>query len=344
MRDMLAARPVRLRLRHLLSRTAAQKFEAKHLVFLGRGADEFVLREARTGGSSRSRQTRRLLPQRPVRRRPGRLSRTTARCSTSTGARSRRPRQETDTISRLVYGFASAYLLTGEDRFLEAAEKGTEYLREHLRFIDHEDDIVYWYHGIDVKGEPRAEDLRLGVRRRLRRHPGLRADLRAGRPDPDLPHHRRPAIPRDIEMTLNLFDKYYLDREQGGYFSHIDPVTLDPRAESLGQQPGRKNWNSVGDHAPAYLINLCAGHRRAKHADILVDTFDTIAKHFPDYDNSPFVQEKFYEDWSHDRALGLAAEPRGRRAQPEDRLEPDAHAQPAPQGTSTSTWPRRSPS
>ncbi len=30
-------------------------------------------------------------------------------------------------------------------------------------------------------------------------------------------------------------------------------------------------------------------------------TFDTIATHFPDYDNSPFVQEKFYEDWSHDK-------------------------------------------
>ena len=31
---------------------------------------------------------------------------------------------------------ASAYLLTGEDRFLEAAETGTEYLREHLRNDD----------------------------------------------------------------------------------------------------------------------------------------------------------------------------------------------------------------
>ena len=39
-------------------------------------------------------------------------------------------------------------------------------------------------------------------------------------------------------MTLNLFDKYYLDPEKGGYFSHIDPVTFDPRAESLGPEPG----------------------------------------------------------------------------------------------------------
>ena len=29
-------------------------------------------------------------------------------------------------------------------------------------------------------------------------------------------------------------------------------------------------------------------------------TFDTIEQYFPDYDHSPFVQEKFYEDWSHD--------------------------------------------
>ena len=32
-------------------------------------------------------------------------------------------RQETDTISRMIYGFASAYMLTGDDRYLEVAEK-----------------------------------------------------------------------------------------------------------------------------------------------------------------------------------------------------------------------------
>ena len=51
------------------------------------------------------------------------------------GERSTTHRQETDTISRLVYGFATAYLLTGEDRFLEAAEKGVGYLRDHMRMV-----------------------------------------------------------------------------------------------------------------------------------------------------------------------------------------------------------------
>ena len=70
-------------------------------------------------------------------------------------------RQETDTISRLVYGFASAYLLTGDDRFLEGAERGTEYLREHMRFYDLDENIVYWYHGIDVDGRREDQGVRL---------------------------------------------------------------------------------------------------------------------------------------------------------------------------------------
>src|SRR5262249_56219308 len=62
--------------------------------------------------------------------------------------------QETDTISRLVYGFASAFLLTGEDSFLEAAEKGTQYLRDHMRFFDPDENLTYWYHGVQVTGNP----------------------------------------------------------------------------------------------------------------------------------------------------------------------------------------------
>src|SRR5690606_22859203 len=74
-----------------------------------------------------------------------------------------------------------------------------------------------------------------------------------------------------------------------------------PRSDSLGPNKGKKNWNSVGDHAPAYLINLYLATGEERYAKMLEYTFDTITKYFPDYDNSPFVQEKFYEDWSHDR-------------------------------------------
>jgi hypothetical protein len=106
------------------------------------------------------------------------------------------------------------------------------------------------------------------------------------------------------KKTLSLFERFYKDNEQEGYFSHLDPITLDPRAESLAHNRARKNWNSVGDHAPAYLINLYLATGDPKHADFLEYTFDTITRFFPDYLNSPFVQEKFFEDWSKDQSWG----------------------------------------
>jgi anti-anti-sigma factor len=107
-----------------------------------------------------------------------------------------------------------------------------------------------------------------------------------------------------IDKTLNLFEKYYKDHEKGGYFSHIDPITFDARSESLGRNRAKKNWNSVGDHAPAYLINLLLATGKEEHKQMLIDTAESITNHFQDYENSAFVQEKFFEDWSHDKTWG----------------------------------------
>ena len=40
-----------------------------------------------------------------------------------------------------------------------------------------------------------------------------------------------PLIRKDIDRTLNMFNRYYRDYDQGGYFSHLDPVTFDPKAD-----------------------------------------------------------------------------------------------------------------
>ena len=105
-------------------------------------------------------------------------------------------RQETDTISRLVYGLATAYLLTGEDRFLEAAEAGTEHLRENMRGVREDKGVVFWFHGVDISPNGQRQILASEFGDDLRRHPDVRADLRARRSDPDVPGDRRPAHPR----------------------------------------------------------------------------------------------------------------------------------------------------
>ena len=212
--------------------------------------------------------------------------------------------QETDTISRLVYGFASAYLMTGEDQFLEAAEKGTEYLRDHMRFYDPDEDLIYWYHGVKVTGNREQKLLTSEFGDDYDAIPAYEQIYALAGPIQTYRITGDPRILRDAEMTVDLFDKFFADKEGTGYFSHIDPITLDPRAESLGHNRARKNWNSVGDHAPAYLINLWLATGEQKYADMLEYTFDTIEKYFPDYEHSPFVQEKFHEDWSFDQTWG----------------------------------------
>ena len=213
-------------------------------------------------------------------------------------------RQETDTISRLVYGFASAYLLTGEERYLEAADKGTRYLREHFRATDATKDICYWYHAIDVAGDRERKVLASEFGDDYDALPCYEQIYALAGPVQTYRITGDPGILEDARRTMNLFDRYYLDHDKGGYFSHIDPITFSGRSETLGRNRSRKNWNSVGDHAPAYLINLYLATGAKPCADMLAYCADLIAQHFPDYEHSAFVQEKFHDDWSRDQTWG----------------------------------------
>ncbi|HEY4025259.1 MAG TPA: AGE family epimerase/isomerase, partial [Candidatus Dormibacteraeota bacterium] len=214
-------------------------------------------------------------------------------------------RQETDTISRMVYGFATAYLLTGVDRYLEAAEKGTEYLREHLRAIDRDEEIVYWYHAVDVKDGRERKIFASEFGDDYEAIPAYEQIYALAGPIQTYRVTGDPRILADAKMTIKLFERHYLDPDREGYFSHLDPVTMDPRAESLTHNRARKNWNSVGDHAPAYLINLWLATGDKRYADMLAYCADLIVTHFPDYEHSPFVNEKFLVDWTPDHDTPL---------------------------------------
>jgi len=213
-------------------------------------------------------------------------------------------RQETDTISRLVYGFASAFLITGNEKYLEAAEKGTEYLRAHFRALESSEDMCYWYHAIDVKGNREKKILASEFGDDYDAIPAYEQIYALAGPVQTFRATGDRRIAEDARLTINLFEKYFKDTELGGYFSHIDPITFDPRADSLTRDRARKNWNSVGDHAPAYLINLYLATGLKKYGDMLKYCADTITERFPDYENSAFVQEKFHEDWSKDQTWG----------------------------------------
>ncbi|MEO1619440.1 MAG: AGE family epimerase/isomerase [Cyanobacteria bacterium J06632_3] len=280
------------------------KIEAKQLVFVGRDADDFCFEKQNWWidqvKSLADFYLKAQFGDQPIDYRNYRTTLSLSGVKSTTNYR-----QETDTISRLVYGFSTAFMMTGEDRFLEAAEKGTEYLREHMRFVDQDEDIVYWYHGIDVQGDREQKIFASEFGDDYDAIPAYEQIYALAGPTQTYRVTGDPRILNDAEQTIKLFDKFFLDKsENGGYFSHLEPVMLDPRSESLGRNKGTKNWNSVGDHAPAYLVNLYLATGRQEYADMLEYTFDTIEKRMPDFDESPFVQERFFEDWSKDQTWG----------------------------------------
>ncbi|ARQ70595.1 AGE family epimerase/isomerase [Streptomyces marincola] len=212
--------------------------------------------------------------------------------------------QETDTISRMVYGMASAYLLTGDEDFLDVADRGSRYLHDHMRFTD--EDVVYWYHGLERRadGERKLFASEFGddyqaipAYEQIYALVGLTQTYRVT---------GDPALLADIRGTLRLFERYFADRELGGWYSHIHPVSLSPHDQALGINRSRKNWNSIGDHAPAYLFNLYLATGEESHLRMLEHAFDMIVTRLPDRSpgGSPFVDERFHGDWTPDRAWG----------------------------------------
>ena len=286
----------------LYPETGANEMEAKRLVLLGRRAGDYTFEDPGWWGHQLGELARFY---RKAQFGEGEIDyrdyRTMLRLG---GEKTDQHVQETDTISRLVYGMASAYLLTGNEDFLDVAEAGTQYLRDHMRFVDRDEDVVYWYHGIDVHGDSERKMFTSEFGDDYDAIPMYEQIYALCGPTQTFRVTGDPRIRSDIDGTLRLFEKFFADPDQRGYYSHVDPILLSPHHESLGPNRSRKNWNSIGDHAPAYLFNLWLATGEQRHADMLAETFDLVCEHFPDEATSPFVQERFHQDWSPDREWG----------------------------------------
>jgi len=232
--------------------------------------------------------------------------------------------QECATLSRLIYGLSSCYLLTGGERYLLAAEAGAKYQRETFRSLSHDGRYCFWQFGkrqrdrgaVMIMPSENADDR--GAIPLYEQIYALAGLCQLYRINQDW------EILEDIARTIHTFQDFYRDDPAfgytgtGGYFSHIDYATLRPDVNALGQNKLRKNWNSVGDHIPAYLINLMLSlnpqPRGGKDEDmarelyatcrkILDETTELILAKFPD-PNSKFVNERFHADWTPDHQWG----------------------------------------
>lgn len=237
--------------------------------------------------------------------------------------------QESATMSRFLYGLSSSYLLTGNERALSAARACSEYLIQGFSVISHDRRYCFWKFGRvkdnrttrDIVASLNGDDLgSYALYEQIYVLSGLAQFYRITQDTRILSY---------IRMTVAAFQDFFADwtekddafKGKGGYFSHIDPVTMRPDSPSLHRDNGynnqcKKNWNSVGDHIPAYLINVLIsleplpksevgdwGEFRTLCRSILDDCVDNILNHFFKTD-SPLVNERFESDWSQDLTWG----------------------------------------
>ena len=249
--------------------------------------------------------------------------------------------QESATMSRFLYGLSSAYLLTGNERALSAARACATYLVNAYSSPSHDGRYVFWKFGRIRSGTSTKEII--GSKNRDDR--GAFALYEQIYVLSGLTQYYR--ITQDswiltyIVKTIEAFQTFFLDEVseetpadstytgKGGYFSHLDPVTMRPDAPSLRfgdsgddyDNRAKKNWNSIGDHIPAYLINLLVSIDPLPESSlpgqdqfwtdlrdvcwkILDDCVFNILEHFPPEESSNFVNERFDKDWNPDRTWG----------------------------------------
>ena len=231
--------------------------------------------------------------------------------------------QESATLSRLIYGFSSAYLLTGSERFLSAARAAVNYHRGTFRSLSADGKHCFWASG--KRKTMNSYHLYMG---------SLNEDDKDTIPLYEqiyalagLAQYYRITLDwevlEDIKRTVNTFNKFFLDPQSeygekayGDYFSHLDYSTMSWNSDNLAHNQARKNWNSIGDHIPAYLTNVILALDPLPEIDhgyeelrkfldnctkILKTTSTIILEKFPDPDpNIPFVNERFFRDWKQD--------------------------------------------
>lgn len=231
--------------------------------------------------------------------------------------------QECAVLSRLAYDLSSAYLMTGAERYFLAARAAVNYIREAFRSLSHDGQYCIWAYGRrrNLQGE-RGESLivsslgpddvgTIPLYEQIYALAGLTQYYRITLDWEVL---------EDIRRTINAFQAFYYDspaaKEKGfagtgGYYSHIDYATMRPDTLQLGENRSQKNWNSIGDHIPAYLINLIItldplpqGEARPMLEalrktcwQILEETSELIIERFPD-PQSDYVNERFDADWT----------------------------------------------
>lgn len=175
--------------------------------------------------------------------------------------------------SRILFGFTAAYLLSGEDKYLDYAKHAFDFIDEYC--YDRENGG--WQTSVDARGTPNSGNKNL-------------FDLTYGNLGPVYYYFatgNKKAI-RFVSDTHNLMLKYAYDAEYGGFFSYVGADWR--RATSL------KSFNAQIDTFTAYLLYYYLATKEPALLKLIKNHADTVVSKM--IDNKTFyVGENFSYDW-----------------------------------------------
>jgi len=176
-------------------------------------------------------------------------------------------------ISRIIFGFCAAYLLSGEDKYLEFAKHGIDYLINY----GWDKENSGWFTYIDESGEPDNWDKDLFDQTYCNLGPVFYYFVT---------HDKN--VLSFVEKTHKLMQEKAWDKKYGGYYSKV--------AKNWEKTTSKKSFNAQIDTCTAYLIYYYLATRDEKLLKDLKVLSDIVIKNMFD-PNSGFIGEYYDESW-----------------------------------------------
>jgi mannobiose 2-epimerase len=204
----------------------------------------------------------------------------------STGKVSNKDEKYLMPTSRQVYSYSAAYKLTGDEKYLDLAKHGIDFIKKH-HLRTNENGEVYWVQKVDKKGNPAEgeEQKSLAINEQTYGLTGLIEYYKAS---------NDPEVLDIIKKGHQFITNHFTDEKNGGFYDGYDNKT--------GEPVKTKSYNSTIYPATSALLELSGvakGDWKKQVNGQIKDLADLFIKNFPD-SKTGFIKENFTEDWKED--------------------------------------------
>jgi mannose/cellobiose epimerase-like protein (N-acyl-D-glucosamine 2-epimerase family) len=191
-------------------------------------------------------------------------------------------------VARTLYALCSAFTLSGEMRFLEAASMGAAFLRERVAYL-HDGHLLFRTR-LHRAGEPYSEHPPLiNIFSQIYTLTGLVAYYEAT---------RCPLTASTIDGSLRSLALLFRDTKHGGFYDAINCHSLAVEHDVTDS----KSFNSIVDPLSAVLYFLSNVGFPTTHLacnETIRELCSLVLTHFVDR-TSPFIREVFRRDWRYE--------------------------------------------